>query len=86
MNRLDRIEKDIKSLKSRNMRVENDKAWETSFARRVLVAVLTYIVIVVFFFSAGIQNPAINAIVPALAFLLSTLSLPIFKNLWLRGK
>lgn len=78
------LEKEIELIKQRNKRVEVDKAWETSWIRKVIIAVLTYIVVAVFFWFAGVTNPFINAIIPALAFILSTASLSFFKNLWLR--
>jgi hypothetical protein len=78
------LEKEIEKIKQRNARVEADTAWETSFARKICVAILTYFVIVVFFYFAGLPNPFINAIVPALAFLLSTLTLSLLKNFWLK--
>lgn len=88
MDELEQIKKDIREIKERNARVEEDKAWETSLFRKVLVAVLTYVVIVIFFFFAGLDEPFINAIVPTVGFVLSTLSIPVFKKFWLgnRGK
>lgn len=77
------LEQEIEKIKARNKRVEADKAWETSFTRKLLIAVLTYFVIVVFFFFAGLQNPFVNAIVPTAAFVISTLSLPFIKNIWI---
>tara|TARA_Y100000310_G_C20410655_1_gene681811 strand:- start:114 stop:377 length:264 start_codon:yes stop_codon:yes gene_type:complete len=77
------LEKELKEVKARNKRVEGDKAWETSFARRVLVTVLTYFVIVLFFYFAELPKPFVNSIVPAVAFLLSTLTLSFFKRIWL---
>jgi hypothetical protein len=77
------LEKEIEKIKSRNSRVEADKAWEMSRARKIIIAVLTYFVIVVFFFFAGLPNPFVNSIVPAAAFILSTLTLPLFKKVWL---
>ena len=79
-----KAERDIAAIKARNARVEEDKAWETSVARKVLIALLTYAVIVLFFLSAHLPNPWVNAIVPTVGFVLSTLSLPMFKKLWLR--
>lgn len=79
------LEKEIAALKLRNRKVEADKAWETSFTRKVIVAILTYLVIVVFFKFAGLPKPWINSIVPALAFVLSTATLPFFKRMWLRS-
>ena len=81
--KLKELEKEIKKVKVRNKRVEADKAWETSFTRRVLVTILTYLVIVLFFYFAELPKPFINSIVPALAFLLSTMTLSFFKKIWL---
>ena len=86
MDELEQIKKDIEEIKERNKRVEKDKAWETSWARKILVAILTYIVIVLFFFFAKLPNPFINAIVPTLGFLLSTLSISYFKKVWIKNK
>jgi hypothetical protein len=79
-----KIDDEIKKIKERNKRVEFDKAWETSIARRVLIAILTYAVIVLFFWVADLPKPFINPIVPTAGFVLSTLSLPLFKKFWLR--
>ncbi|OGE64516.1 hypothetical protein A3I48_03595 [Candidatus Daviesbacteria bacterium RIFCSPLOWO2_02_FULL_36_7] len=78
------LEIEIQRIKDRNIKVEADKAWETSWIRKVIISILTYLVISIFFLFAKISNPFINAIVPALAFLLSTASLSFFKNLWTR--
>ena len=76
------LEKEIQLLKERNKRVEIDKRWETSFTRRFLLIVFTYLSIGIYLNVINIPNPWTNAIVPALAFLLSTLTLPFFKNIW----
>lgn len=86
MKELEQIKKDIEEIKERNKRVEKDKAWETSAIRKVLVAVLTYIVVVIFFTFAKLPKPFINAIVPTLGFLLSTLSISFAKKLWIKNK
>ncbi|MFH1400264.1 MAG: hypothetical protein ABIH41_01985 [Nanoarchaeota archaeon] len=75
--------KRVAAIEARNRRVEKDKAWETSWQRKLIVAVLTYTTIVVFFFAASLPNPFLNAIVPSVAFVLSTLSLPFFKKWWI---
>lgn len=77
------IEQEILEIKARNTRVELDKAWETSYSRKVLIAVLTYFVIVLFFHFSWLWNPFVNAIVPTIWFLLSTLSIWYFKELWI---
>lgn len=80
------VEKEIEKIKERNKKVEQNKAWETSIVRKVIIAILTYFVIVIFFTVAKLPNPFLNSIVPATAFILSTLSLSIFKKIWIKFK
>lgn len=86
MEELEQIKKDIVEIKERNLRVEKDKAWERSYTRKILIAILTYIVIVLFFFFANLSKPFLGAIVPTVGFLLSTLSIPYFKKFWIKYK
>lgn len=81
MDKIEHLIKEIDEIKARNKKVEWDKAWETSFARKIVVAVLTYIVIVLFFIISDLPKPFLNPIVPTIWFVLSTMSVPIFKNL-----
>ena len=85
MTTVEELQSQIDEIKNRNKKVESDKAWETSVFRKVIISVFTYIVIVLFFFFAGLANPFVNAIVPALAFLISTLSIPLFKKWWIEN-
>ncbi len=78
------MKKRIEAIEQRNKRVELDKAWETSWSRIVLIAIFTYITIVLFFFVASLPKPFINSIVPTTGFVLSTLSLPFFKRIWIK--
>ena len=79
------LEKEIDKLKERNKKVEIDKSWETSLNRKILLAVFTYISIALYLkFIVGIE-PWINAVVPSIGFLLSTLTLSYFKNLWIKS-
>ncbi len=75
---------EIKAIIERNKRVEKDKAWETSFTRRVIIAVMTYLLIVLFLWMIKVSEPWLNALVPTIAFMLSTLTLPFFKKIWLK--
>ena len=84
MTSIDELQKEIDQLKARNRRVEADKAWETSWTRRLLILLLTYIVIVIFFIAANLPSPFINAIVPSAAFVISTLTIPLFKKWWFK--
>lgn len=82
---LEELQKEIEEIKARNKRVEIDKAWETSWTRRLIVLLLTYIVVVIFFFVAELPDPFTNAVVPSVAFVVSTLTIPIFKQWWING-
>ncbi|MFH1029668.1 MAG: hypothetical protein V1770_00225 [bacterium] len=84
MDEYKKLEQEISKIKERNSKVESDKAWETSLFRKILIAILTYAVIVLFFYFADLPKPFINAIVPTIGFMLSTLSVPVFKNLWIK--
>jgi len=86
MNELEQIKLDIKEIKERNARVEADKAFEKSLTRKILIAVLTYIVIVLFFIFASLPKPFINSIVPTIGFVLSTLSFSFIKKIWIARK
>lgn len=72
----------VKKIEDRNNKVEMDKAWETSWMRKLLIAVFTYLSIALYLKYVVNIDPWINAIVPTLGFLLSTLTFPFFKNLW----
>lgn len=78
------LEKRISQIEKRNLRVEADKAWETSKTRRLLLILFTYISIGLYLQAINVPNAWLNAIVPAVGFLLSTLSLPYFKKWWLQ--
>lgn len=76
------LEARIKKIEARNKKVETDKAWETSWTRRFLLILFTYLAIGLYLNAIKIPNPWLNAIVPAVGFLLSTLTLPFFRKLW----
>lgn len=81
---IEELQSEINEIKKRNERVEGDKKWETSWARKIAILILTYIVIAIFFILAKLPKPLINVIVPVVAFALSTLTLSLFKKLWLK--
>lgn len=81
---MNHIEKRLEAIEQRNKRVELDKSWEISFSRKIILAILTYITIVLFFLVAHLQKPFINSIVPTAGFVISTLSLPFFKKIWIK--
>jgi hypothetical protein len=84
MPTIEELQLEIERIKERNQRVETDKAWETSWTRKITILLLTYVVIVIFFIFAGLPKPFINAVVPSLAFVLSTLAISPIKKWWLK--
>ncbi|MCL1902101.1 MAG: hypothetical protein FWG18_00545 [Alphaproteobacteria bacterium] len=79
------IENEIKAIHLRNRQVEADKKWETSWTRKIAVAIITYAVIVVVMFSLEMPNPFLSAIIPTAGFILSTLSLRFIKTIWMKA-
>jgi O-antigen/teichoic acid export membrane protein len=86
MATIEQFEHEIREIQKRNSLVEQDKAWETSTVRKCAILILTYVVMAVFFVFARIERPLINALVPVLAFALSTLTLSVIKRWWLSRK
>ena len=76
------LEKRIAAIEARNKKVESDKAWETSWSRRLSIGGLTYIIIVIYLHIIHNNAPFINALIPVLGFILSTLLLRRIKELW----
>jgi len=78
------LEQRLQAIEARNKNVELDKAWETSWTRRLLLSLFTYLAVSLYFWAMEISRPWLNAIVPAVGFMISTLTMPFFKKLWLR--
>lgn len=86
MSTIEELKIEIDKIKKRNNRVELDKAWEVSLTRKLLILILTYFVVVIFFFTLNLPKPFINALVPTLGFFLSTLTIPWVKKIWVKQK
>lgn len=84
MASLEELENRIARVEERNRRVETDKAWETSWSRKIIIAALTYVTVVLFFLVAKLPKPWLNSLVPTVAFILSTLTIDHLKKQWLR--
>lgn len=77
------LEKEIAAIKARNKRVETDKAWETSWTRRLCIMILTYAVVVLYSATISqVSNVFLSSLVPVMGFLLSTLSLRLVRKAW----
>jgi len=84
MNDIEIINSRLEKLEKRNKRVELDKMWETSLTRRILLAAFTYLAVSLYLLAINVENPWLNAIVPTVGFLLSTLTMPFFKKNWIK--
>ena len=82
MDKLNDLENRIKAIESRNKAVEENKSWEASWTRKLLIAFFTYLSIAFYFQYILEVDPWLNAIVPTVGFLLSTLTLSFFKKVW----
>ncbi|MFZ5390727.1 MAG: hypothetical protein ACOZAJ_00405 [Patescibacteria group bacterium] len=78
------LEDRISIIENRNLKVEQDKAWEVSWTRRILLTAFTYLAVSVYLQSINVPRPWLNGLVPAAAFVISTFTMPWFKKLWLK--
>lgn len=77
------IDQDIADIKSRNARVEADKAWEKSHTRIIFILIITYVLATLVMWIINVPFPHLNALIPTLGFFLSTLSLGFVKKYWI---
>lgn len=77
------LEKRIQLIEERNQRVESDKAWEGSWTRKISIMVLTYLVVATYLNFVVHIEPWVNALVPVIGFLLSTLTVSLLKSFWI---
>lgn len=82
--RLDSLQSEIGAIRERNQRVEGDKAWETSWQRRLFLLLATYLLTAIVFAAIGVEHCFRNALIPTLGYLLSTFTLPLLKHRYLQ--
>ena len=81
------VEDEIKKIKDRNKKVETDKAWEISLIRRFFIAILTYIVVLIYsWLISKNNNILLSSLVPVIGFVLSTLSLRLIRKIWEKNR
>jgi hypothetical protein len=76
------VEQEILEIKERNRKVEIDKAWETSWTRRLSIVIFTYVAAEIWLLIINESNSWLKAVVPVAGYILSTLSLPQIKKFW----
>lgn len=77
------LEERVAKLENRNQKVEGNKAWETSWTRRGAIMVATYITVAFYLRFVLHISPWINAFVPVIGFMFSTLTITKLKQHWL---
>jgi len=80
------LQQKIEEIQARNARVEADKAWETSWVRRGFIAVATSVFALVWMLIIENDQPFLTAFIPAVGYVLSTISLTSIKRRWMRGR
>ena len=84
---LKELEEEIVKIKERNKEVELDKAWETSWTRKICIMILTYIVVIIYsYVIKEFDNIFLSSLVPVIGYTLSTLSLRLVRNIWEKSK
>jgi hypothetical protein len=79
------LEQRLEVIELRNQRVELEKAWETSLTRKLSIAIITYVAVALYFAIVIKSNkPLVDALVPVMGFLLSTLTVSMAKSIWLK--
>lgn len=84
---LKELEEEIVKIKERNKKVELDKAWETSWTRKICIMILTYIVVIIYsYVIKEFDNIFLSSLVPVIGFTLSTLSLGLVRKIWEKSR
>jgi len=83
--RIQKLEKEIEIIKTRNLRVEADKAWETSYFRVFLISGTIYVIAFKVLYFIGTENYLLNALIPPIGYFISVQSLPFIKKWWIKN-
>ena len=82
---MDELKNRIEKIEKRNKSVETDKAWETSWTRRICIMILTYIIVIIYsYLIKKYDNILLSSLVPVIGFTLSTLSIRVVRKFWER--
>lgn len=78
----DNLQERLTAIEKRNAKVEADKTWETSWTRRLAITGLTYMIVASYLLVTSNSKPWINAGIPAVGYMLSTLALGGVRSFW----
>lgn len=85
-NDIKQLREEIEAIKTRNKRVEADKAWETSLTRNIFIAVVTFILAYILMLLITESQPFGKALVGSVLYLLSTQTYGLLKKWWLKKR
>lgn len=74
------IERRVTAIEMRNQRVEQDKTWERSLVRRLVIATVTFVAAFSYLALIQSQNVLLGAVIPAGAYLISAFSLDFLRK------
>ena len=86
MDELQGLRKRLEYIEARNQRVESEKQWETGITRKAILFITTYVLIGLYMWMINVSQPWLNAVIPALGFLVSTLTIQWAKNIFVKRK
>ena len=78
------LEARVAALEERNRAKDANKSWETSWARFTVVCALTYALVALYMWAAGLKPLWLNAVVPAAAYAISTITIAPAQRAWAR--
>ena len=84
MDPFEKLKNDVEVIKARNLRVEADKAWETSAFRRILILGTTYVLAAFVMWMIEVPNFLLSALIPTLGYFFSTVTFSVIKKRWIK--
>lgn len=80
------LKEEVENIKSRNKRVEGDKAWETSKTRTAFISAITFCLVYAFMVFGNTNSPFLNSLIAVAAYWISTETYGALKSWWLRKR
>lgn len=77
-----KLEDRVSKIEARNTSVTRDKAWETSYTRKISITWLTYFAVLLFLIAIKNDNPFVNSLIPVGSYIFSTLGLNWIRRIW----
>lgn len=76
------LSSEIEKIIERNKKVEQDKAWEISWTRKIIISVLTFFFIAWILFLTGTDEVVMWSLISTIGFIISTTALKPVRKIW----